>query len=286
MDFKEAYKNANNSIHADRALIDRIYIKAQQQKKTKVINYSIFGSLAAAAAVFVLVFNAINMGSGKINGGETYVAHGDLKARVATEEIKTAEKTEKNVPNDTADLTLKQEQNSKAAVESTDIKTETVQEDVRYDTFNTTSSAVGSLSGASDIAMAGIEYEESMEDAFSPYESYTANEYYDYIGSDVISVAKIPSDMKFEKFNGADITKDENGSIIADTGTFIAYDALKEKSITIEVTKIPQMTRGAALNDTDGLKTVQIVKDDLIYTITAFNVTDGEIDELVASLQQ
>ena len=308
MNFKEIYKNANNSIQADRALINTIYEKAEKSKKTKVINYSVFGSFAAAAAVFVLVFNTVNFNTGKVKGIDTQIANIDTKQAEQSDILSNTEKTlpkedykaEENITyNYTADTKLTEERTAdvpKAAPEeSTVFETESITDSTAqleesdstvYDNMKRAASGGGggSAQAGSGIMTASLDAPET--DNGLSFEFYASDEYYNYIGINPMDIAKIPNDMAFSEFYGADITTDTNGIIVNDTAIFTAFNSTMEKSIAIEVTKLTTELKNTAESNDETFKTTAFTSNGCNFSVTAFNISNEEFDTLIASMQQ
>ncbi len=304
MNFKEAYKNANNSIKADRALIDTIYEKAEKNKKAKVINYPVFGSFAAAAAVFLIVFNTVNFNTGKVKGIDTKIATNDImqagqsdnlnnaKTALPQEDYKTGESytyTQSDVNNKDKTTNTNTEE---TAVPETDItitdsttQTENAETEFAPDMAR---AALGGGGGASQanagITTASLDTAEA-NDGLN-FEFYTPDKYYDYIGINPMAIAKIPSDMVFNEFIGADIITDEKGNITYDTAIFTAYNNTMEKNITIEITKLATDIQKPLFVDDDNYKSTSFTASGCNFSVTAFNITAEEFDTLIASLKQ
>ena len=309
MNFKETYKNANTYIKADRALINTIYEKAEKaekSKKTKVINYSVFGSFAAAAAVFVLVFNTVNFNTGKVKGIDTQIATNNIK-QAEQENILSNEKTNTPIEKEKADEqytytqtyteTEKTDTTAQSSIEDTAIpetdapltdstaQAENIEQKFAPNMAKMASGGGGgSAQAESGMITASLDSPEA--DNGLSFKFYTPDEYYSYIGINPIAAAKIPSDMAFNEFYGADIASDENGNITFDTATFTAYNSTMEKNITIEATKLATDKHTTLFVDDDSFKITQLSAGGCNFIITAFNISAEEFEILVASLEQ
>ena len=307
MNFKEVYKNANNSIQANKALIDTIYEKAEKSKKPKVINYSVFGSLAGAVAVFLLIFNTVNFNTGKIKSNDTQIAKNNV-VKTQNSDILNTEKTEpkteepytyseKQLSADTQKQVAKtnEERTSttyEKALPNTDLNTsaDTAQaesvEDMAFNPNARMASGGGGGSSATNNDVMTAHIDSTTADEGLIYEFYMPDKYYDYIGINPTKVAVIPSDMAFNEFYGTDITTDANGIIVNDTAIFTAFNSTMEKSIAIEVTKLEATAQTPFADDAVGLKATAFTSGGCLFSVTTFNIAPEEFDTLITSLKQ
>lgn len=127
--FRKIYKEANNSIHGDRAILDRAFEMAKKpaEKKSSILKYSFIGTAAAAVIVAGAVF--VNYDLLKLTAGNTAVTEPTegtetAEAVYADEETRddTIIPTEAAAPNESR--TVEEEKKSESAAAAVENRAE------------------------------------------------------------------------------------------------------------------------------------------------------------------
>lgn len=109
----------------------------------------------------------------------------------------------------------------------------------------------------------------------------TADEYFDYIGVDVIEKAELPEDMKFDT-NPRVIYELDNGSVVHDSFNISASSETdSSRHIDITMSKTSEFTQDTGNDNStvDGINGVSV-------RIDSQNVSQEEVDSLLDSLKK
>ena len=320
MNFKEIYKAANEEISGDRSLIDAVIKKADKKPVFKMA----YPLACAAAALMIVVGISVypknsvkqvpnyNVASNKGNdlNNKTDISIGTDKK----ENTKIYDKTEDAVEN-------KQAVKNDAITESETLyKEPAVQNDVTVDTSSheqTEQSA--DLSHIIDVPMIAMldinDIEPSLPSAATfarsgsggasaesesiEYEGMTAEQYYEYIGTDITQKIELPEGMEFEEFFGATVKRDiAIDSVISDNAEF--YASGEQKFVSLTVSKLSGIVQDklddetlkksdiignpAVLEGYENTCRIYIKYAEVYYNIYSEGLTAEEIENLLISI--
>ena len=351
--FRKYYKEANDDIKPDRALIDKIFEKAEEPpKKTKV--YKMYRYSAAVAAVMVLAVSAVaypyianmNKEVNTENAYKTKIADvqnsGSAAAKPENDEISAAaaedtitESTEtnkttaqnsvsqssaqKSPKNTVGKISEKETVKTDAAAEKEILKDENggaekktdsaaVQEESAEDTDTSMDALVTPYSAkAADSAVGAASASGASDDSGRSFKAaqkesgytviWSAEKYKNYIGVDVESKAQLPQGM--EPSTGKEFYLVADGDkIVNDTAVYVFTD--DKRYLAVSVSKITSNEDYYSGNDSVKTKMINgkevyteingnavfeyFKNDGVYYSITAFDISENDVDTVAKSL--
>lgn len=304
--FREIYKEANDSVHGDRKIIDRAFEAAEkpEKRKSRVLKYSFIGTAAAAVLVAGAVFvnySLVKLPVEEIPAGMTEQSEEDETASVSQEEqydtVVTMEaavpKTAQNEKqyfsaNETESISDSGAQKNGEMKENTsgaaggaedeysdEVLTESASEAKGTDTDMPRYVKSGKMTGseeAFDDSRSGAEVAmmtETAADIVADAVTYTAEEYFEYIGID-FSKLSLPEGLKFDINESYTLSADKNGEILGDVASFTAFNAGRGISVMTSRTEDIRWEIDACEKVSENVS----VLEDGVYT-TLYAVKDG-----------
>jgi len=305
MNFKEIYMSANDEIHGDSALIEKIMQKAQKKSSSKMI-YS-FACVAVTLAIVAIISlqpgnpetveQPIQVVSNK-DASETNVDDTQKavsKTDETTEEYRYLYK-EKTATENSIQESEKAENDFDSfspAEESAQITDSSENYNVMTDANDTVSSSGANKfmnpgSGGGGSSMGNISYE-----------GITAEQYNDYIGADIIKKIVLPDGVRFEPFYGAVLKRDSvTGETVSDEAEFYASGSGKKLSISTTklLGEVYNKLNNSETEKTDISGTIAIIENyetsynayvefsNVYYKVNAVGFTNEEIQNLLLSI--
>jgi len=315
MNFKEIYKAANEEISGDRNLIDAVIKKAEKKPV-----YKMAYPLACAAAALMIVVGIsvypknsveqvpnVNIASNKENNL-------DIKTDIS---IATDENENTKIPKKTEDTVVEYKYQAKndAVIESKPVVEENIQKDISTEEVQK-SDELEEIIDVPMIAMLDINDIEpslpktasfarsgsggtSAESESIEYEGMTAEQYYEYIGTDITQKLELPEGVVFEEFFGTTIKRDiSQESIISDSAEF--YASGEQKFVSLTVSKLAEIVQNklddktlkksdingnpAVVEGYENTHHMYIKYADVYYNIYSEGLTTEEIEKLLISI--
>lgn len=305
MNFKEIYKSANDSIHGDRGLIEKAIQKAQKKSSSKMIY--LFASIAAVAIIVVAIsvypekseftMPPIQVASNKDNNS--------TEKNIPANKEKDISKTDESIQEYGYHSEEKRQFIEKTAEseipehesDSLDAKEELAKKYEASENIAMDSSDAVSFAGTNKFAKSGGGSDAS--NVAIAYEGITAEQYCDYIGTDITKKVILPEKMYFETFYGTVLKSDSvTGDVISDDAEFNATG--NGKKLSVSVTKllgeVYKKLNDSTLKKTDISGNVAVIESyetvhkayvnylDLYYKIYAEGFSYEELQNVLLSL--
>jgi hypothetical protein len=229
--FRKIYKEANDSIHGDRAVLDRAFEMAEkpEKKEKKILKYSFVGTAAAAVLIVCALF--VNY---------------------------------KLLPLSAVDM----EEAEDTTYESADLGLESRKQ---------------SSSATADYANLVAEDKNTV--------SYTAEEYFDYIGID-LSKIELPKDMSLDIEKSYSLTEDDNGNLSGDVVIFtssggeISVMTSRIEDVQWAIDMYEKAGENMAVMDDGQFVTLYMIKDGTSVTIEGENISADEIKDIAKQIEE
>lgn len=256
--FRKIYKEANNSIHGDRAVLDRAFEMAEKpaEKKSNILKYSFIGTAAAAVLVAGAVFinyDLLKLPTEDVSQGTETAESVPFSEEISYDAITP---TEAAAPKESR--TVKAEKKSSSAANAEDKHEERAQRedasaaDYAVENNGDTSEELPTLEASAEITASGssaalygrnnaqtdsneawddfsedagimVMSDNMAENSDRSVISYTSQEYYNYIGID-FSKLSLPEGLAFDIKESYILSVNSDGEIVGDTAVFSAFN--------------------------------------------------------------
>lgn len=322
--FRKLYKEANECIHGDRAIIDRAFEAAEkpEKKKSNVFKFSAIGTAAAAVIIAGAVFaqyeifmkpaeNMIEQSTeAGLDAGGIFAAESafDEEAEIISEPeaddtrieprsadgdaetLKEAKKSEESLPEEIsapseAVREVELKEDTAAVNDAAAEEDDGFAENGEMFSYYSGSSAVTGASGGGARSMKASLEEETADSVKTV--NYSAEEYFEYISFDV-SKLSLPEGLSFNIEEEYTLSVDDDGNLLGDTVIFTASDG--ERYVSLMTSRLEVISRNAADGENVSVTeegeyiSAYITKNGAYLTLTFVNVPRAEADGVIGQI--
>lgn len=336
--FKEIYKAANDDIKADEELLNKV-LKNKRRKRMPVYRYSAIAASVAVIAVAIAAAPSMLYRNREDGAFAPAAATDEPKAvstaapvLEAASEAEAAADTVREMPQEKQKKTqaekptasIKEASVAKSETKNSEPVAEKQTDLIREDTSDITAEAESAVSvmpmmakkvntsvrtvvlNVNDIDYSvaadrgGYEYDDEIVSggAYTPAQ-WTMNDYFEYLGEDVMAKVSLPSDFSYIGDDKIEVSLDENGAPMQDSVIF-PYEGGDGRYVTVMTSKQTLTAQTYlederyAKSDINGSDAVVIggeesyksymMSGEVSYTVTSDGITEDELGETLVSI--